>query len=56
MLPLTVEWVEKAEKDYLSLMRESEPARITITTLHASHAQQCAEKYLKPLRHPNYLR
>lgn len=47
MKPITAEWIEKAEADYATMLRESH------VTAHPNwdgvcfHAQQCAEKYLK---------
>src|SRR5262249_54696313 len=49
MMPITVEWVEKAEADFATAQRE------LVVTNHPNydavcfHAQQCAEKYLKAL-------
>lgn len=47
MLPVTREWVLKAESDYdvvLLLLRSRKPSRHDPLCFHA---QQCAEKYLK---------
>src|SRR2546426_2604953 len=49
MQPLTTEWVEKAEGDYLSLMREMRARKKHNYDAACFHAQQCAEKYMKAL-------
>lgn len=48
MKPLTQEWVQKAEGDWLTAQREfaAEPANYDAVCFHS---QQCAEKYLKAL-------
>jgi len=49
MLPLTAEWVEKAEEDLQVVRRE---LRVRVNPAYGAacfHAQQCAEKYLKAL-------
>lgn len=48
MNPLTEEWVQKAEGDWLTASRElmAQPPNYDATCFHA---QQCAEKYLKAL-------
>lgn len=49
MQPLTAEWVEKAEGDYLTLMREMRARKKHNYDGACFHAQQCAEKYMKAL-------
>ncbi|MFZ2960257.1 MAG: HEPN domain-containing protein [Candidatus Ozemobacteraceae bacterium] len=47
MNPLTLEWIEKAEKDYGTASREF---RVKISANYDGvcfHCQQCAEKYVK---------
>lgn len=47
MNPIAREWMEKAEGDFATAMRES---RVTASLNYDAvcfHAQQCAEKYLK---------
>jgi len=47
MKPLTREWVEKAEGDWLTARREFEADPSPNFDAVCFHAQQCAEKYLK---------
>ena len=47
MLPLTIEWVAKAEGDFISATRELRARKAPNYDAACSHAQQCAEKYLK---------
>jgi len=47
MKPLTIEWVEKAEKDWSSLQREIRARKNPNYDAACFFAQQCAEKYLK---------
>ena len=47
MNPLTTEWVDKAEADYMSAKREYRARKVPNYDLAAFLAQQCAEKYLK---------
>lgn len=47
MTPLTQEWVEKAEGDFASLLRETRARKSPNYDGACFHAQQCAEKYLK---------
>jgi HEPN domain-containing protein len=47
MRPLTLEWVEKAEKDWSSLRREIRARKNPNYDAACFFAQQCAEKYLK---------
>jgi HEPN domain-containing protein len=47
MLPLTAEWVTKAEADVATATRELRARRAPNYDAACFHAQQCAEKYLK---------
>src|ERR1035438_4548611 len=47
MMPLTLEWVDKAESDYRAMVRESAVTEGPSLDVVCFHAQQCAEKYLK---------
>ena len=47
MLPITQEWVDKAEGDWGSLEREGQVQTAPNYDLICYLAQQCAEKYLK---------
>jgi len=47
MLPITLEWIEKAEGDWASLQREARARKNPNHDAACFHAQQCAEKYLK---------
>jgi HEPN domain-containing protein len=47
MLPITQEWLEKAEGDYTSARRELRARKRPNYDAACFHAQQCAEKYLK---------
>lgn len=47
MLPLTVEWVEKAEGDFATAEREARARKSPNYDAACFHAQQCIEKYLK---------
>lgn len=47
MKPLTLEWVEKAEKDWNSLQREIRARKNPNYDAACFFAQQCTEKYLK---------
>ena len=47
MKPITVEWVEKAEEDWVSLLRSYRARKDPSYNVACFHAQQCAEKYLK---------
>lgn len=46
MNPITLEWVEKAEGDYTTVML-LQPSPISSKDVICFHAQQCIEKYLK---------
>jgi HEPN domain-containing protein len=48
MMPLTTEWVEKAEEDWHTLEWLVQSPR-SFPTAIGFHAQQCVEKYLKAL-------
>ena len=47
MTPLTQEWVDKAEGDFLTAGREFRARKVPNYDAACNHAQQCAEKYLK---------
>ncbi len=47
MNPLTSEWVEKAEGDFATALRELRARKAPNYDAACFHAQQCAEKYLK---------
>ena len=47
MLPLTVEWITKAEADFATATREVRARSAPNYDAACFHAQQCAEKYLK---------
>ncbi|MBU0509721.1 HEPN domain-containing protein [bacterium] len=47
MKPLTMEWIEKAEEDFLTARRELRARRSPNFDAVCFHAQQCVEKYLK---------
>ena len=47
MTPLTVEWVEKAEGDRATALRELRASHAPNYDAVCFHAQQCIEKYLK---------
>ena len=47
MKPLTTEWVEKAEEDWVSMLRSYRARKDPSYNVACFHAQQCAEKYLK---------
>jgi HEPN domain-containing protein len=47
MKPLTHEWVEKAEGDFITAAREYRARKSPNYDAACFHAQQCAEKYLK---------
>ncbi|MFQ5806944.1 MAG: HEPN domain-containing protein [Phycisphaerae bacterium] len=47
MNPLTREWIDKAEADYATPCRELRARKDPNYDGGCSHAQQCAEKYLK---------
>ncbi len=47
MKSLTLEWIEKAEGDFLTMERESRVRKNPNPDAVCFHAQQCVEKYLK---------
>ena len=47
MQPLTSEWIDKAEGDFATMMREMQVQDYPNYDAVCFHAQQCAEKYLK---------
>lgn len=47
MKPITAEWIEKADADYATMLRESRVSDHPNWDGVCFHAQQCAEKYLK---------
>jgi HEPN domain-containing protein len=47
MNPLTAEWVDKAEEDFIVARRELRARKSPSPNAVCFHAQQCAEKYLK---------
>lgn len=49
MKPITQEWIEKAEGDWATLMRENRVRKNPNYDAVCFHAQQCAEKYLKSI-------
>jgi HEPN domain-containing protein len=49
MNPLTTEWIEKAEGDYLVAIREMRMRTSPVYDAVCFHAQQCIEKYLKAI-------
>ncbi|MFB3892540.1 MAG: HEPN domain-containing protein [Phycisphaerae bacterium] len=49
MKPLTREWIDKAEGDWATVVRECRARKHPSYDGACFHAQQCAEKYLKGL-------
>ncbi|MFN7947791.1 MAG: HEPN domain-containing protein [Blastocatellia bacterium] len=47
MKPITQEWINKAESDWVSAQREARARKRPNYDLSCFAAQQCAEKYLK---------
>lgn len=47
MKPITKEWVDKAEGDWATALREIRARKNPGYDSACLHAQQCAEKYLK---------
>ncbi len=47
MKPLTLEWIEKAEEDWVVMLRSYRARKDPAYNAACFHAQQCAEKYLK---------
>jgi HEPN domain-containing protein len=48
MKPTAAEWIEKAEGDFATMQREFRARKNPNYDAICFHAQQCAEKYLKP--------
>jgi HEPN domain-containing protein len=53
MKPAVAEWVSKAEGDFLTAGRELRARKAPNYDAVCFHAQQCAEKYLKPVLQAN---
>ncbi len=53
MNPLTLEWIAKAEGDYVTMQRESQVKDNPNYDGVCFHAQQCAEKYIKAFLQEN---
>ena len=53
MNPLTLEWVDKAEGDYLTANREYRVRKAPNYDAVCFHAQQASEKYLKAVLQEN---
>ena len=47
MKPITLEWIEKAEHDFLAAKREYSARNNPLYDISCFHSQQCVEKYLK---------
>lgn len=47
MNEIALEWVKKAEGDFIIAHRAVEPGQVPVPEGACFHAQQCAEKYLK---------
>ena len=47
MKPATLEWVAKAEEDFLAMLDLARRRKQPLWNTICFHAQQCAEKYLK---------
>lgn len=47
MKPITLEWILKAEGDFIAAQREARARKNPVYDAACFHAQQCAEKYLK---------
>ena len=47
MQPLTSDWIQKAEGDFVTAGRELRARKLPNHNACCFHAQQCAEKYLK---------
>jgi HEPN domain-containing protein len=47
MKPLTREWVEKAEEDFIAAVRLAQSRKTAVWNVVCFHCQQCVEKYLK---------
>lgn len=44
---ITLEWIDKAEGDYITAQREARARKYPVFDVAWFHAQQCVEKYLK---------
>jgi len=53
MKPLTAEWVQKAEDDYIVAQKMFRARKHPVYDAVCFHAQQCAEKYLKAFLQEN---
>ena len=47
MKPITLEWIDKAEGDWVTAQREMRARKLPNFDATCFHAQQCVEKYLK---------
>ncbi len=47
MKPITAEWIDKADGDWITAQRELRARKMPNYDSACFHAQQCAEKYLK---------
>lgn len=47
MKPLTAEWIQKAEDDFIVAQKMLRARKYPVYDAVCFHAQQCAEKYLK---------
>jgi HEPN domain-containing protein len=47
MKPLTIVWIEKAEEDWVMMLKGYRARKDPAYNAACYHAQQCAEKYLK---------
>ncbi|OPX99841.1 MAG: HEPN domain protein [Syntrophorhabdus sp. PtaB.Bin047] len=53
MNPLTAEWIEKAENDFATAVREMRVRKRPNYDAVCFHSQQCVEKYLKAILQEN---
>lgn len=56
MNELVREWIEKAEGDYHTALREFRARKFPNFDAAGFHAQQCVEKYLKAILQQNNIR
>jgi HEPN domain-containing protein len=56
MNELVKEWIEKAEGDYRSTLREYRARNYPNYDSAGFHAQQCVEKYMKAILQKNHIR
>ncbi len=54
MKPLTAEWVQKAEDDFVVAQKMYRARKRPVYDAVCFHAQQCAEKYLKAFLQENH--